>query len=109
MYSVSSLETTIFREIILLVMVNFKHTFLSLWLTQYFATLMGAIHIGLPHQPRVAILLLLNGSCSNPIDLWFTNTTKKTSRIEHFVKRIYSSMLQINFKKFVKLTNFGWQ
>ena len=40
-YSVSTLETTIFREIILLVRVNFRQTFLSTWLTFNFQTLMG--------------------------------------------------------------------
>ena len=40
-YSVSSLETTIFREIISLVRVIFRSTFLSSWLTPYFDTLMG--------------------------------------------------------------------
>ena len=40
-YCVSSLETTIFREIILLVRVNFRSTFLSSWLTPNFHTLMG--------------------------------------------------------------------
>ena len=40
-YSVSSLETTIFREIISLVRVNFRRTFLSSWLTPNFYTLMG--------------------------------------------------------------------
>ena len=40
-YSVSTLEMTIFREIISLVRVNFRSTFLSLWLTQDFDTLMG--------------------------------------------------------------------
>ena len=40
-YSVSSLETTIFRQIISLVRVNFRRTFLSSWLTPNFYTLMG--------------------------------------------------------------------
>ena len=40
-YSVSTLETTIFREIISLVRVNFSSTFLGSWLTPYFVTLMG--------------------------------------------------------------------
>ena len=40
-YSVSTLETTIFREIISLVRVNFRYSFLSSWLTLYFRTLMG--------------------------------------------------------------------
>ena len=39
-YSVSTLETTIFREIISLVRVNFRSTFLSSWLTPYFYTLL---------------------------------------------------------------------
>ena len=41
MYSVSNLEMTIFREIILLVRVNFRSTFLSSCLTPHFLTLMG--------------------------------------------------------------------
>ena len=41
MYSVSTLEMTIFREIILLVRVNFRSIFLSSWLTPDFDTLMG--------------------------------------------------------------------
>ena len=41
MYSVSILETTIFREIISLVRVNFRQTFLSFWSILYFLTLMG--------------------------------------------------------------------
>ena len=36
MYSVSRLETTIFRQIILFVRVNFRSTFLSFYLTPYF-------------------------------------------------------------------------
>ena len=40
-YSVSSLETTIFREIISLVRVNFRSTFLSPCLVPHFVTLMG--------------------------------------------------------------------
>ena len=40
-YSVSTLETTIFREIILLVRVNFRSTFFSPYLNPYFETLMG--------------------------------------------------------------------
>jgi len=40
-YSVSTLKTTIFREIISLVRVNFRSTFLSFRLTPYFDTLMG--------------------------------------------------------------------
>ena len=39
--SVSTLEMTIFREIILLVRVNFRSIFLSSWLTPDFCTLMG--------------------------------------------------------------------
>ena len=40
-YSVSTLETTIFREIISLVRVNSRFTFLSSCLSPYFKTLMG--------------------------------------------------------------------
>ena len=44
-YSVSSLETTIFRQIISLLRVNFRSIFLSSYLTPYFDTHMGAIHV----------------------------------------------------------------
>ena len=40
-YSVSTLEMTIFREIISLVRVRFRSTFFSSWLTPDFDTLMG--------------------------------------------------------------------
>ena len=44
-YSVPSLEATIFREIISLVRVNFRSTFLVSYLTPYLTLLWGAIHI----------------------------------------------------------------
>ena len=56
MYSVSSLETTIFREIISLIRVNFRSTFLSSYLTPYFETLMG----GNTYPPSIAPIRVSN-------------------------------------------------
>ena len=78
MYSVSSLEATIFREIISLVRVNFRSTFLSSYLTPYFDTLMGGNTC--PLLPPIRVTKCGTKHGLRKVDLKLTLTNEIISR-----------------------------